>query len=186
MSLLTLRGKVVQGQWERRRCPERLWCPGSFNCCLLFLLPPQLASPSPPVPLEVMLNPSCTLTKRALLSEKSILVPPWDVDQPLSQLCGVRLLNRLPPGPAPRAYSPGTGVQLGPWVPELRQRCGGLPSKVPMWGAAWRGSPFTVKLSLPASVSPRCRWLALACSPLPLSGLFWPHQELGGLWLRAV
>lgn len=69
------------------------------------------------MPLEVTLNPSCTLTKTALLSEKSFLVPPRDVDQPLSQLCGVRLLNRLPPSAAPRAYTPGPAGALGAHAP---------------------------------------------------------------------
>ncbi|XP_010857881.1 PREDICTED: serine protease HTRA1 [Bison bison bison] len=40
-------------------------------------------------------------------------------------------------------HAPTYLVQLGPWVPTLRQRCGGPPSKVLMWGAAWQGSPLT-------------------------------------------
>lgn len=184
MSLLTLRGKGVQAQWKRRRRPALLWCPGSFNCHLPALpSPPQLASPSPPVPLEVALNHRAPSQRELCSVKKASLCLPgmWTSCSPSCAVSGY-LTACLPV----RLHAPTHLVQLGPWVLALSQRCGHPPSKVLMWGVAWRDSSLTVKLSLSASVSPRCQWLALAGSPLPLSGLFWLHQGLGDLWLRAV
>lgn len=204
MSLLTLRGKGVQAQWKRRRRPALLWCPGSFNCHLPALpSPPQLASP-PPVPLEVALNPSCTLTKRALLSEKSILVPPRDVDQLLSQLCGVRLLNRLPPGAAPRAYTPGPAGALGAraqpevWTPAIQSPDvgGGVAglvaygkaqslsfrlSTVPVACLGWQPSPSLGSVLAPSGAGgPLAQGSMMPDIPVPHPSPALP----GSIWLR--
>lgn len=113
VSLLQLREVGVQVHWVRLLSmqPEPLPLPARSRSGLL-----PLQSPSS----------SCSLTKRAFLREKPSPWPSLHVDQHLSQLLGVGLVNRLPPGLVPmclhtwgRCPTPASGAGAQPelWSP---------------------------------------------------------------------
>ena len=97
---------------------------GSCNaaCCFSFS-PPWLVWPLPPLS-QSFLNSSCNLTKRAFLSEKSSPLPSLNVDQHLSQLHGVRLVNRLLPGPI--------STPLPKWE-QVARSCFRCPHSAELW-----------------------------------------------------
>lgn len=108
ISLLTLREKVVEVHCKRRKhSVSPLLSSSCYAACLPLFLPSWLVllPPAPPAPppasslSQSFSNSSCNLTKRAFLSEKSSPLPSLNVDQHRSQLHGVRLVNRLLPGP---------------------------------------------------------------------------------------
>lgn len=160
VSLLQLREVGVQVHWVRLLSmqPERLPLPARSRSGLL-----PLQSPSS----------SCSLTKRAFLREKPSPWPSLHVDQHLSQLLGVGLVNRLPPGLVPmclhtwgRCPTPASGAGA---QPELWSPNSSPDLESPEGVSSVRGtSSFSVELRVPGLRFQPTQRVTTACSPRQL------------------
>lgn len=151
---------AVQVHWVRLLSmqPEPLPLPARSRSGLL-----PLQSPSS----------SCSLTKRAFLREKPSPWPSLHVDQHLSQLLGVGLVNRLPPGLVPmclhtwgRCPTPASGAGAQPelWSPNSSPDLES-PDGVSSVGGT---SSFSLELRVPGLRFQPTQRVTTACSPRQL------------------
>lgn len=159
VSLLQLREVGVQVHWVRLLSmqPEPLPLPARSRSGLL-----PLQSPSS----------SCSLTKRAFLREKPSPWPSLHVDQHLSQLLGVGLVKRLPPGLVPmclhtwgRCPTPASGAGA---QPELWSPNSSPDLESPDGVSSVGGTSFSVELRVPGLRFQPTQRVDTACSPRQL------------------
>lgn len=159
VSLLQLREVGVQVHWVRLLSmqPEPLPLPARSRSGLL-----PLQSPSS----------SCSLTKRAFLREKPSPWPSLHVDLHLSQLLGVGLVNRLPPGLVPmclhtwgRCPTPASGAGA---QPELWSPNSSPDLESPEGVSSVGGTSFSLELRVPGLCFQPTQRVTTACSPRQL------------------